>query len=125
MKDTIEIDGTGASYTRMPLAKLREEFDALADRWVRETRNMSSPNAMERHPAYQQIIQMGPRVIPLILRRMDDEPNFWFTALLQLSGESEDPVKPAMHGDLEAMTNAWLRWGERRGHFTTTQNQNI
>ena len=125
MKNATKIPRSGVPYARMPLAKLQKEFNTLADRWVREIRNMSSPNAMERHPAYQQIIRLGPRVIPLILRRMDDEPGFWFTALLQLSGEKEDPVKPTMHGDLEAMTNAWLRWGERHGHFTTAQNRNI
>jgi hypothetical protein len=37
-----------------------ERFRALAERWKRDTLVLSNPTAMEQHPAYQEIIRMGP-----------------------------------------------------------------
>lgn len=101
---------------------VERRFARLADRWERETRNMSSPNAAERHPAYQQIIDLGKPVIPLILKRLAEYPSFWFKALLIISAEPNDPVQPSMHGDVQAMADAWLSWGERNGYLPKAQH---
>jgi hypothetical protein len=98
-----------------PSSGLGTEFDLLADLWERETRNISSPIAIVQHPALQKIIGMGDGVLPLILRRMAHHPWFWFSALMQITGETNNPVTPAIRGDMEKMTDAWLRWGVERG----------
>lgn len=64
------------------------------------------------HPAYQQIIGMGPDALPLILRDLADEPAPWFWALRAITGE--DPVPEAERGDVDRMVEAWLSWGMRR-----------
>ena len=92
---------------------LQQTFDALAKRWREETKVLSSITMKSMHPAYQRIIGMGPQVLPLILRELDREPDHWFWALTAITGE--DPVPPEDAGDIEKMTEAWLRLGRRRG----------
>ena len=53
--------------------KLSEiEFNLLADQWEQETRNVSSPRAITKHPAVQTIVQLGEDAVPMILRRIID-----------------------------------------------------
>ena len=99
-------------------AHVEQRFDALADQWERETRHLSSPSAIARHPACQKIIEMGGVAIPLILLRMKHRPWFWFDALTTLAKEPTNPVDPSMFGDLQKMTDAWLEWGVGRGYIT-------
>jgi hypothetical protein len=58
---------------------------------------------------------MGPAAVPLILREMQREPDHWFWALRAITGE--DPVARADAGNIERMTQAWLRFGEERGYL--------
>ena len=64
-------------------------------------------------PAYQQIIGMGPRVLPLILRELEHKPEHWFWALRLIA--QEDPVLPDHRGVVAEMTQDWLKWGRRKG----------
>ena len=70
---------------------------------------------MVEHPAYQSIIRMGPAVVPLILRELQREPDYWFWALTAITGEN--PVPPEDAGDLDRMTDAWLAQGRARGYL--------
>ena len=65
------------------------------------------------HPAYQQIIGMGPAVVPLLLRELEREVDHWFWALKAITGA--DPVPPASRGKVREMAEAWLRWGREQG----------
>ena len=95
--------------------RLTERFETLSALWEKQKRNMSSPNTIASHPALQQIILMGMPVVPLILKRMKQHPWFWFAALMEITGESVNPVKPPMRGDMQKMTEAWIAWGTDRG----------
>jgi hypothetical protein len=113
----------GIPGARKKITPLEELFDQLASQWERETRNMSSPQAMTKLPAYQQIIAMGKPALPLILRRMRKLPGFWFAALREISGVQEDPIKPSMYGNLQAMTDVWLKWGKRNGYLSIREKR--
>jgi hypothetical protein len=89
------------------------EFQSLAKEWHSETRFLSSTHKMAIHPAYQRIIGMGYSAVPLILQELKEEPDHWFWALSAITGE--DPVPSDQKEDLEAMSEAWLTWGEERG----------
>lgn len=91
--------------------QLEQTFNNLAKKWKRDTIHFSLVQQMVLHPAYQEIIGLGPEVIPLILHELEKEPNFWFWALRSLTGE--DPVTEDMRGDVMAMREAWLDWGRR------------
>jgi hypothetical protein len=94
---------------------IKTEFEILADWWEQETRNISSPKMIANHFGLQAIVDLGEDVVPLILRRMSHRPWFWFNALMQLTKEAVDPITPDMRGDMQKMTDAWLRWGAGRG----------
>jgi len=91
------------------------KFHSLADTWKSDTFNLSSIEQIVLHPNYQEIIGMGSRVIRLVLCELEREPYFWFWALRSLTGAN--PVSENMHGDLMAMTNAWLDWGRQHEYI--------
>jgi hypothetical protein len=101
-----------ATSTPLPdMADTQSRFDKLANEWENETRNISSPKTIVQHPTIRRIIGMGESVVPLILRRMKHHPWFWFGPLMELTRETIDPVTPTMRGDMQQMTEAWLKWG--------------
>ncbi|MCX5831109.1 MAG: hypothetical protein NT140_04355 [Deltaproteobacteria bacterium] len=91
------------------------KFYRLKSQWEAETTFLSSLSDIAMHPAYQQIIGMGPVVIPLILREMKKEPGHWFWALKSITGD--DPVPPENRGKIKAMTEDWLIWGKEQGYI--------
>ncbi len=91
----------------------RERFEELADQWERETFFLSRSDRTIAHPIHQEIIDLGRPVVPLILERMRSQGGHWFEALQQITGE--DPVSPADFGNIAAMQNSWLQWGEDLG----------
>ena len=69
---------------------------------------------MAAHPAYQEIISLGPDVVPLLLRELAREPDHWFTALKAITGTN--PVDPADRGCIDKMAGAWLTWAKEAGY---------
>ena len=94
--------------------KLRARFRRLATQWRDECQLLSSTTAKAMHPAYQQIIGLGPEALPLILKELSEAPGHWFWALKSITGE--DPVPAADAGDIRRMTEAWLNWGREHGY---------
>jgi hypothetical protein len=92
----------------------RRGFLRLVAVWKTETRFLSNINEKCAHPAYQQIIGMGPEVIPFIFEELRRDPDDWFAALRALTGGN--PVPPESRGKLKEMASAWLEWGERHGY---------
>ena len=90
-------------------------FRRLAEIWLAAVLNISSVEDMILHPAYQEIIGMGPAVLPLLLEELEREPNHWFAALVAVSGGA-NPVAAEDQGDLDRMTDAWLQWAEAHGY---------
>ena len=65
-------------------------------------------------PSYQQVIGIGPSVVPYLLRELKYFPDHWFWALNAITGE--DPVPPESKGKFQKMTEAWLDWGRKKGY---------
>ena len=63
------------------------------------------------HPAYQQIIGLGPAAVPLLLRELEREPDYWFWAIKAITGV--DPVADADRGRMRAMSATWISWGRK------------
>lgn len=72
---------------------------------------MSMISDMVVHPAYLEIIGMGPSAIPMILDELDREPNHWFPALMAIAN-GHNPVPAEDAGDIDRMTEAWLQWAK-------------
>jgi hypothetical protein len=95
--------------------ELEREFSRLSSTWREETRNISSMTRVLGHPAYQMIIDMGPNVIPLLLREVQERPDHWFYALNIITGEN--PVKQEYAGNVKKMREAWVRWGKEHNYL--------
>ena len=93
----------------------RERFQQLANRWEKDTFFSSRSDRAIAHPAHQEIINLGTPAVPLILERMSSQGGHWFEALQQITGE--DPVSPADFGNIAAMQNSWLQWGQDHGYL--------
>lgn len=95
--------------------KVEQTFQRLAQEWRAETAQLSSMTKLVMHPKYQSIIGLGPSVVPILLRELRLNPDHWFWALQALTGE--DPTQPEDAGDLEKMTESWLKWAEEKGGY--------
>lgn len=92
---------------------LEEKFRRLAGTWQGETAYFSSMEDAERHPAYQEIIRLGPEVLPLLLRDLAGNHTHWFGALEAITGARPVPHEDA--GKVEKMAEAWLHWAKENG----------
>ena len=92
-------------------ASLNDKFTKLTTQWQDETWFMSNADNIAKHPAYQEIIQMGKPALPLILDAMRTAPNHWFWALNLIT--NADAVKAEHAGNIQAMTQDWLDWGKK------------
>ena len=99
-----------------PTTDLETRFRALADQWRWETGPLSSSSAIAAHPAYQEIIGMGPAAIPLVLRELQENGGHWFAALRALTGEN--PVPREYAGRVPKMRELWLEWGRGKGYIS-------
>jgi hypothetical protein len=91
-----------------------EKFQRLAAVWLVETAHVSSSSDMVAHPAFVEIIGMGPAVIPLLLRELQKRTGHWHRALRRVTGV--DPVPPGDRGNIAKAREAWLRWGKEQGY---------
>jgi hypothetical protein len=100
--------------TAKQLEVVERRFRELEARWVRETGHLSSSMQLRNHAAFEEIIQLGQLVVPLMLRDLQERPRLWVWALPVITGD--DPVPPADSGDIAKMTQAWLQWGKAKGY---------
>jgi hypothetical protein len=90
------------------------EFSVLASQWNEQTQYLSIGAKAVSHPAYFEIVAMGPKVIPLVLEELRDRPSQWFVALRALA--KIDPVPP--NANRSEAREAWLRWGLQNGYIS-------
>lgn len=94
-------------------SRLRRTFTALAAKWKRETRHISSITRTSMHPSYQQIIGMGEPAIPFILQELQENGGHWLWALHAIT--REDPAQE--EDDFDGAVHAWLSWGRGQGYI--------
>lgn len=95
-------------------SELAEKFSSLAEQWETAVEGMSSTTRMSHHPAYQEIIQMGDKIVPLLLKELTRNPLYWLSALQEITGEN--PIQPEQRGRIKQMAEAWLEWGKKQGY---------
>lgn len=95
-------------------ARIERKFIRLRDEWKAGRGPESSSSRLALHPAYQAIIGMGPEVVPLLLRELERQVDFWFWALHAIT--EDDPVPAESRGNGKEMAKAWLAWGREQGY---------
>lgn len=104
----------GQSESHPSPAALRK-FYRLATIWKTTTIHVANITEKCSHPAYQQIIAMGPSVLPLVFDELRREPDDWFVALRTLT--RADPVPSHSRSDFDEAVEAWLEWGGQHGYL--------
>ncbi len=94
---------------------VERQFRSLVGEWQMDVASLSSTTARVQHPSYRAIIALGPAVVPVLLRELEQRPNHWFAALRALTGA--DPVPPSDRGRIGPMTEAWIKWGKEHGYL--------
>lgn len=84
-------------------------FHQLKEQWYTATAFVSSGTEIINHPAHQQIINLGPSVVPLIIEELRQGKSHWFYALHKLTDYSP-PEK--YRGNMGKMRTAWLEWAD-------------
>ena len=107
----LPIEETKGTEARTPQ---KWEFQILADEWERERPRGVDIAEMAKHPAYQQIIEMGNPAVGWLLEKLAEKPGHWFLALNRITGAN--PVPEQSQGRLKDMTEAWLSWGKADGY---------
>ena len=97
-------------------AEMQKKFKQLRRKWLRQVRTMSSLEDMTADLAYLEIIALGKPLVPVLLRELLREPNYWFVALTAITGKNV--VKERHRGLLEEMAKDWLVWGEAKGYLS-------
>jgi hypothetical protein len=95
-------------------SELAEKFYSLASQWQSAVEGMSSTTQMSQHPAYREIISMGTKIVPLLLRELKQNPLYWLSALSEITGEN--PIKLEQRGKVKQMAEAWIEWGKNQGY---------
>jgi hypothetical protein len=86
-------------------------FSRLLREWKDETEYATSVSEAALHPAYQQIIGLGPQVVPLIIRELAAELDHWFWALASITGL--DVAEGAT--TLADAATRWTEWAQAQG----------
>lgn len=103
-----------AKETDRPAESIEARFQRLAGVWLAETAAISSTSDLVAHPAFLEIVNMGPAVIPLLLRELERKTGHWHRALRRITGV--EPVPRPEPGDIAEARAAWLRWGKEQGY---------
>jgi hypothetical protein len=62
---------------------------------------------------------MGPAVVPLLLRDLEENRTHWFCALREITGAN--PIPGPAAGNITQMVEAWLQWARKNGYLTPVQ----
>lgn len=101
-----------------PVQDIEQVFKSLTQRWLDDTAHVSAIPKIMAHPAYQQILGLGPKAVPLIFRAMQTQkPGHWLWALEAITRYNPVLEKPEIARSTKAIKNAWLEWGRRHGHI--------
>lgn len=112
---SLYVEGNKVEFSpTRPTAKEQELFVSLAQKWRRETSHLSRADKIIANQAYRRIVDMGEPAVPMILRELEREPDYWFWALLEIT--NSDPIAAEIRGNVKAMASAWIEWGKANGY---------
>lgn len=88
-------------------------FYAVLRRWKSETAFESNPEKIVSHPSFEALVNNAETIAPLILYELKKQPSHLVWALEEAFHER--PYAEADQGNIRAMSEAWVAWGETNG----------
>jgi hypothetical protein len=82
--------------------------------WRQETAYLSSSTKITSHPAYQELIALGPAALPFLFRDLEQTGDGHLSkALAAITGAH--PVLAEDRGQVRKIADAWLCWARENG----------
>jgi hypothetical protein len=103
---------SGGTYKPSPLDFIGS-FYAVLNRWQSETAFLSDPDEITNHPSFKALVENAKLVLPLIIAELKIRPSLLVWVLDDAIGDS--PYPESAVGDIRAMSEAWIAWGESNG----------
>lgn len=83
--------------------------------WREETGYLSSSTAITGHPAYLELIALGPAALPSLFRDLEKSADGHLAkALTAITGAQ--PVPSEERGQVRKIAETWLRWARENGY---------
>jgi hypothetical protein len=87
----------------------------LLRQWREETAYLSSSTAITGHPAYQELIALGPAALPFLFRDLErTRDGHLSSALTAITGAQPIPAEES--GRIGKIADTWLRWARENGY---------
>jgi len=84
--------------------------------WREQTGFLSSSTALVSHPAYQELIALGPAALPFVFRDMEQTfDGHLSSALAAITGAQ--PVPAEEGGKIQKVAERWLSWARANGYL--------
>lgn len=99
---------------------MEEQFNSIYEKWLHDTRFLSG--GFDKSPYYKQLVEMGPEIIPFLLREIPKERGFPDLVLRGIVGKDGPVIPEEQRGRMKYIFNAWLDWGKEKGY---TSNDTI
>ena len=90
--------------------KLQSDFIELKKNWIDSASFHSNPNLLYDEN-YQKIIEMGDKIVPILIKDLDTNNGDWIRALHEITGIN--PIKESNVGYMEKMIEDWKEWYDR------------
>lgn len=94
---------------------VEQQVIRLLARWREETEYLSSSTQITGHPAYQELIALGPAALPFLFRDLEKTRDGHLSkALAAISGAR--PIPAEERGQVGKIADRWLRWARENGY---------
>jgi hypothetical protein len=98
-----------------PEEKVEQHVRCLLATWREQTGFLSSSTALVSHPAYRELISIGPAALPFLFRDMEQTLDGQLSsALVAITGAQ--PVPSEDGGKIKNVAERWLAWARNNGY---------
>jgi hypothetical protein len=98
-----------------PEETLEQKVQRLLTTWREAVAYISSSTVRSSHPAYRELIALGPAVLPFLFRDMEQtHDGHLSSALAAITGAQ--PVPPEEGGMIQKIAERWLAWARQNGY---------
>src|SRR5206468_6564481 len=87
----------------------------LLSRWRDETAYLSSSTRITGHPAYLELIALGPAALPFLFRDLESSGDGHLSAALTAITGAQ-PIPAELRGQIRKIAETWLRWARENGY---------
>jgi hypothetical protein len=98
-----------------PTETVEQHVQRLLATWRNEMAVISSSTVQSAHPAYRELIALGPPALPFLFRDLEQTHDGHLSrALVEITGAR--PIPADERGNVQAIANRWLNWARENGY---------